>query len=107
MAFIRMTRNALKMPDGFLGGLPGPLAWKHCFMRLLAKLKSTFLKRVSRVSCSSCLAGITSLSDWFSMIRDPISSYKLFNLGTSQRANLSKSYTFRVTHSQKDKIDWT
>ena len=48
IAFIRITRNALKMPDGFLGGLPGPLAWKHCFMRLLAKLKSTFLKRVSR-----------------------------------------------------------
>ena len=61
MAFIRMIKNTLKSPDGFLGGLPGPLAWKHCFIRLLAKLKSTFLKRVSRVSCSSCLAGITSL----------------------------------------------
>ena len=29
------------------------------------------------------------LKDWFSMIRDPISSYKLFNLGTSQRAQLA------------------
>jgi hypothetical protein len=29
---------------------------------LLAKLESTFLKRVSRFSCSSFLAGITSLS---------------------------------------------
>ena len=87
MAFIRMTRNALKRPDGFLGGLPGPHPWKHCFIMLLAKLKFTFLKRVSRVSCSSCLAGITSLFDWFSMIRDPFSSYKLFNLGTSQRAH--------------------
>ena len=67
MAFILMIMNAPKSPDGFLGGLPGPLAWKHCFIRLQAKLKSTFLKRVSRVSCSSCLAGITSLSDWFSM----------------------------------------
>jgi hypothetical protein len=71
MAFIRMIRNALKMPEGFLGGLPGPLAWKHCVIRLLAKLKSTFLKKVSRVSCSSCLAGITSLFDWFSMTRGP------------------------------------
>jgi hypothetical protein len=71
MAFIRMIKKARKRPDGFLGGLPGPLTWKHCLMVLLAKLKSTFLKRVSRVSCSSCLAGITSLSDWFSMIRDP------------------------------------
>jgi hypothetical protein len=61
MAFIRMIKNARNSPSGFLGGLPGPEVWKHCFMMLLAKFKSTFLKRVSRVSCSSCLAGITSL----------------------------------------------
>jgi hypothetical protein len=71
MAFIRMIKNARNSSSGFLGRLPGPLAWKHCFIRLLAKLKFTFLKKVSRVSCSSCLAGITSLCDWFSMIRGP------------------------------------
>lgn len=94
-AFMRMTRKVRKSPNGFLGGLPGPDVWKHCFKSLFAKLKSTFLKRVSRVSCLSCLAGITSLSDWFSMTRDPVSSYKLFNLGTSQRANVP-SMTIRT-----------
>jgi hypothetical protein len=88
MAFIRIIRNALKSPNGFLGGLPGPLTCKYCFIMLLAKLKSTFLNRVSRVSCSSCLAGITSLFDWFSMTRDQVSSYKLFNLGTSSALKL-------------------
>ena len=53
-----MTMKALKRPVGFLGGLPGPEMWKHLVRILLAKLKSTFLKKVSRVSCSSCLAGI-------------------------------------------------
>ncbi len=59
--FIRMTMKALKNPNGFPRGLPGPAVWKHPSNAALAKLKSTFLKRVSRVSCSSCPAnGFTS-----------------------------------------------
>jgi hypothetical protein len=46
-----------------------------------------FLKRVSRVSCSSCPAWIHLLSlDVTHLIRDPSSQNKLFNLGTNQRA---------------------
>ena len=37
MAFIRMTRNALKMPDGFLGGLPGPLGMEALFYEVVSK----------------------------------------------------------------------
>ncbi len=48
--------KVLKSPIGFLGGLPGPSEWKQSSKAALAKLKSTFLKRVSRVSCSSCPA---------------------------------------------------
>jgi hypothetical protein len=50
------------MPIGFLGGLSGPETWKHSRKTLWARLKSMFLKRVSRVSCSSCPAGIHLLS---------------------------------------------
>ena len=31
MAFIRMIKNALNSPDGFLGGLPGPLEVEALF----------------------------------------------------------------------------
>ena len=54
--FMRITMKVLKSPIGFLGGLPGPSEWKQSSKAALAKLKSTFLKRVSRVSCSSCPA---------------------------------------------------
>ena len=54
---------------------------------VLAKLKSMFLKRVSRVSCSSCPAGIHLLSlDVTHKIRDPNSKINIINLGTNQRA---------------------
>jgi hypothetical protein len=33
------------------------------------------------------------MSDWFSMTQDPVSGYKLFNLGTSQRAKDKSRYT--------------
>ena len=61
-AFILMTMKVLKSPNGFLGGLPAPSAWKQPSSTVLAKLKSMFLKRVSRVSCSSCPARIHLLS---------------------------------------------
>ena len=51
--FMRMTMKVLKSPIGFLGGLPGPSVWKQLYRAVLAKLKSMFLKSVSRVSCSS------------------------------------------------------
>ena len=54
--------KVLKSPIGFLGGLPGPSEWKQSSKAALAKLKSTFLKRVSRVSCSSCPARTHLLS---------------------------------------------
>jgi len=67
-----MTMNVRKRPRGFLGGLPGPEVWKQSFRILLAKFKSTFLKRVSRVSCSSCLAGThLPCEDWFSRYETP------------------------------------
>ena len=70
--FILMTMKVLKSPNGFLGGLPGPTVWKHLSNAALAKLKSTFRKRVSRVSCLSCPAGIHLLSlDVSHKIRDP------------------------------------
>lgn len=47
--FMRITGKALKMPKGFLGGPPGPQAWKHSCMVFSAKLKSMFEKNVSRV----------------------------------------------------------
>ena len=88
MPLIRITINVLKMPEGFLGGLPGPSVWKQPLTTFLAKLKSTFLKKVSRVSCSSCPVRTHLLSlDVTHLIRDPSSENKLFNLGTSQRAN--------------------
>jgi len=59
---MRMTMKVLKIPKGFLGCLPGPSVWKQPRKAALAKLKSTFLKRVSRVSCSSCPARIHLLS---------------------------------------------
>jgi len=59
--FILMMMNVLKTPNRLLGCLPGPIVWKPLSNVALAKLKSTFLKRVSRVSCSSCPAnGFTS-----------------------------------------------
>ena len=61
-AFMRMTMKVLKRPNGFLGGLPGPEVWKQSHKTFLAKLKSMFLKRVSRVSCSSCPARTHLLS---------------------------------------------
>ena len=57
-----MTMKVLKSPMGFLGGLPGPSVWKQLRRAFLAKLKSMFLKRVSRVSCSSCPARTHLLS---------------------------------------------
>ena len=82
-----MTRNVLRMPKGFLGGLPGPLLWKLLQTIVLAKLKSTFRKRVSRVSCSSCPAWGHLLSlDVYSKIRDPNSNINVRNFGTNQRA---------------------
>jgi hypothetical protein len=70
--FMRMTRKVLKRPNGFLGCLPGPAVWKQPSNAFLAKFKSTFLKRVSRVSCSSCPARIHLLSlDVTHLIRDP------------------------------------
>jgi hypothetical protein len=69
---MRMTMKVLKSPMGFLGGLPGPSVWKQLRRAVLAKLKSMFLKRVSRVSCSSCPAWIHLLSlDVSQKIRDP------------------------------------
>jgi len=69
---MRMTMKVLKSPMGFLGGLPGPSVWKQLSRAVLAKLKSMFLKRVSRVSCSSCPAWIHLLSlDVTQKIRDP------------------------------------
>jgi hypothetical protein len=86
---MRITMKAMKSPSGFLGGLPGPVVWSHLLGVFLAKLKSTFLKRVSRVSCSSCLAGIHLLcDDLVHKIRDPYSQDKFFNLGTNQRARV-------------------
>jgi hypothetical protein len=61
-AFMRMTMKVLNSPIGFLGGFLGTSVWKQPSNADLAKLKSTFLKRVSRVSCSSCPAGIHLLS---------------------------------------------
>ena len=67
-----MTMKVLKSPNGFLGCLLGPSVWKQPSNAVLAKLKSTFLKRVSRVSCSSCPAWIPLLSlDVTHLIRDP------------------------------------
>ena len=82
------------MPKGFLGGLPGPLLWKLLQTIVLAKLKSTFRKRVSRVSCSSCPAWGHLLSlDVYSKIRDPNSNINVRNFGTNQRAGfLDKDY---------------
>jgi len=73
MPFMRMIMKVRKSPSGFLGGLPGPEVWKQSRKTFLAKLKSTFLKRVSRVSCSSCLAG-THLPCviWFTKYETPI-----------------------------------
>jgi len=69
-----MMMKATKRPKGFLGGLPAPEVWKQDLRVFLAKLKSTFLKRVSRVSCSSCLAGIhLHVMIGIHMIRDPVS----------------------------------
>src|SRR3990170_1182421 len=86
-AFMRMTMKVLKRPNGFLGGLPSPEVWKQSCKTVLAKLKSTFLKRVSRVSCSSCPAWGHLLSlDVTRLKRDPASQNKLFNLGTNQHA---------------------
>ena len=41
--------------EGLRGGLPGPMVWKDWRARVSARFKSTFWKRISRVSCSSCL----------------------------------------------------
>src|SRR3972149_8615362 len=87
--FIFITMKVRKSPKGFLGGLPGPDVWKHSRKTVWAKLKSMFLKRVSRVSCSSCPAWAHLLSlNATHLIRDPSSQNKLFNLGTSQRTSL-------------------
>ncbi|MCJ7424555.1 hypothetical protein MUP01_09865 [Candidatus Bathyarchaeota archaeon] len=70
--FILITMKALNSPNWLLGILPGPTVWKHPRTILSAMLKSVFLKRVSRVSCSSCPAGIHLLSlDASHKIRDP------------------------------------
>jgi len=72
MPFMRMTMKVLESPNGFLGGLPGPFVWKQPSNAALAKLKSAFLKRVSRVSCSFCPARTHLLSlDVTHWIRDP------------------------------------
>jgi hypothetical protein len=55
---------------------------KHAYLSVLAKLKSTFLNRVSRVSCSSCPARIHLLSLDVTKYE---TSTALINLGTSQR----------------------
>ena len=84
---MRITMNVLKTPRGFLGGLPGPSVWKQLHTMFLAKLKSTFRKRVSRVSCSSCPAWGHLLSlDVSQKIRDPNLNINVRNFGTSQRA---------------------
>src|SRR3990170_464933 len=47
----RFSRCALKIPRGFLGGLPGEsFGWNGSLSTFLAKDKSTLLNRVSRVS---------------------------------------------------------
>ena len=85
--FIFMTMKVLKRPIGFLGGLPGPSVWKQLSRAVLAKLKSTFRKRGSRVSCSSCPAWGHLLSlDVYSKIRVPNSNINVRNFGTNQRA---------------------
>ena len=70
--FIFMMMKVLKSPIGFLGGLPGPSVWKQSSKAVLAKLKSTFRKRLLGVSCSSCPARTHLLSlDASQKIRDP------------------------------------
>jgi len=84
---MRITMNVLKMPKGFLGCRPGPPIWKQLLTTFLAKLKSTFRKRVSRVSCSSCPAWGHLLSlDVSQKIRDPNLNINVRNFGTNQRA---------------------
>ena len=53
IAFMRITMKALRRPRGLRGGLPGPVVWKDCRACVSARFKSTFWKRVSRVSRSS------------------------------------------------------
>ena len=89
--FMRIMMKVRKMPKGFLGGLPGPSVWKQPQTMVLAKLKSTFRKRVSRVSCSSCPAWGHLLSlDVTQKIWDPHSNINISNFGTSQLACLTK-----------------
>ena len=81
-----MMMKVLKSPIGFLGGLPGPLVWKQLRRAVLAKLKSMFLKRVSRVSCSSCAAlDSPPKLGRFSKIRDPKSNINVRISGQTAR----------------------
>jgi hypothetical protein len=96
--FIFMTMKVLKRPIGFLGGLPGPSVWKQLSRAVLAKLKSTFRKRGSRVSCSSCPAWGHLLSlDVYSKIRDPNSNINVRNFGTNQRAYIKWKRNCKTT----------
>ncbi len=61
---MRITTKALKRPRGLRGGLLGPVVWKDCRACVSARSKSTFWKRVSRVSCSSCLGNELTSCDW-------------------------------------------
>src|SRR5208337_4341682 len=97
--FIFMKMKVLKRPIGFLGGLPGPSVWKQLHKAVLAKLKSMFRKRVSRVSCSSCPAWAHLLSlDVSQKIRDPNSNINVRNFGTNQRALTHYFYCPKNTH---------
>ena len=100
-----MTMKVLKSPIGFLGGLPGPSVWKQSSKAALAKLKSTFLKRVSRVSCSSCPAWGHLLSlDVTQRIRDPNSKINVYNFGTSQRASAGTEVSKNKLHGTVESV---
>jgi hypothetical protein len=91
MAFILRIKNLLKSPEGFLGGLPRPLRSKHCFIVRLAKLKVYVFEEGFKG-----LVFILSRRDHFLVClvlnkTRPDSSYKLFNLGTSQCAYFAVS----------------
>jgi len=83
------------------GGLPGPVVWKHCRACVSARFKSTFWKRVSRLSCSSCQGiGFTSC-DWTGA-----TGYETFfsELNVILEVNRFKGKPERINHYLKVKL---
>lgn len=53
MAFILLTMNALRIPTGLLGGLPGPVLW-YGWKRVCFMLWRSSLERID--AASSCFS---------------------------------------------------